>query len=776
MTTMAISKSANGNMYGSHPNGDYLPPPPAIQRAIWPIPAYKGYDHITTTSITMNAIDVNSATGEFPFMLMASAKNVTCVGTRDYGSGAVYPYMHLQHKWNLTKLGGGAVPHGDAIKSPWTDLPVNPYVNRHSGEFTAVIHEPGTYVLELESSSPQHTASTTINITVNEPTHTHQWFDGLNGDDANDGNDPWGFACTNANYTESTGQLTETGKFTSYDHAAATGGQLPVDNYNWIYLGVTHGWRRITSKVSNDTIVIEPKIGSDQTGITSSTGAKQTFTGMPQNAPWNDVMAHLRGNNGATTYTLTESVHFRVQAANNDVRRSVVGYDTDADGVDVVPTVGMEGVFAEGVLSLRVNSGGNLAARSSAHNIDINCNALFVPYIGGTIFDDTDTVTTHLLFDRVKGANNSFGRATRISSSQAAKPMQYAMWGCDFENFKVKTYDSGAHDGAADASVLTDTSKSWTVNEHVGRIIHNLTDESIGEITANTATTITATLETGTDDNWDVGDTYEIKEPKNQVLLGEVINATDSRMALVGTKFSGECDDPVLDHYVYPSGAHDHVDIGYTLCTEGKRYNYCFNMDADDAAARNYVSVCDNHGEGDVNWFIDGSNSSNNQTNGHFMNYLIARNSVEPNLGFMFSYSARRMTGLDNVQFNATRLMFTNSGSSHVDQDQVISRNRSYGTDAGISQHRQAQLAEVVDNWGHDLATNAQLIEYDSTAIPPLIYDGNQIFAPNDGNSTYFREWNTSSNKTLAEFNTISGYTQTYADPNWTDPANGDFN
>ena len=397
MTTMAISKSIDGVMYGTHPAGDK---PPTTLRATWPIPAYKGYDRITTTSITMNTIDVMTATGEAPFSLFASAKNVTCAGTRNYGFGPIYPYMHLQHKWTLTKLGGGAVPHGNAIKSPLTDLPINPYVDRYSGEFTAVIHEPGTYVLELESSSPQHSASTTINITVTEPTYGHLWYDGLNGNDANDGNDPWGFNCASANYTESTGELTETGKFASYDHAAATSGQLPVDNYNWIYLGATHGWRRITSKVSDDTIVIEPKLGSDQTGITSSSGPKQTFEGQTKGVN-NDYMIHLRGNNGATTYTFDSSTFdFRTDTASNNVRRSIVGYDTDADGVDILPGLGVTQGFHENILSLRTNNNGYLAEFMSAHNLDINGNGQAgVQVLGGNMTDNADTTPGLVLMD-----------------------------------------------------------------------------------------------------------------------------------------------------------------------------------------------------------------------------------------------------------------------------------------------------------------------------------------------------------------------------------------
>ena len=77
-------------------------------------------------------------------------------------------------------------------------------------------------------------------------------------------------------------------------------------------------------------------------------------------------------------------------------------------------------------------------------------------------------------------------------------------------NFRSVAYDSGNHDGANNASTLTDSTQSWTVDEHVNRAIRNLTDGSTGKITANTATTITATLAGGDQDDWDTGDYYEI--------------------------------------------------------------------------------------------------------------------------------------------------------------------------------------------------------------------------------------------------------------------------
>ena len=74
----------------------------------------------------------------------------------------------------------------------------------------------------------------------------------------------------------------------------------------------------------------------------------------------------------------------------------------------------------------------------------------------------------------------------------------------------------GDHTGSDDAAALTDSSKSWDTSELVGHVVYNKTDaNSYGTISANTATTVTATLANGTDDDWDTDDEYII--PKNLI-------------------------------------------------------------------------------------------------------------------------------------------------------------------------------------------------------------------------------------------------------------------
>ena len=69
----------------------------------------------------------------------------------------------------------------------------------------------------------------------------------------------------------------------------------------------------------------------------------------------------------------------------------------------------------------------------------------------------------------------------------------------------------GTHDGADNAATLTDSSASWVPDQYIGEHINNVTDGSQGVVTSNTATTITATLSGGTDNDWDIGDEYEIR-------------------------------------------------------------------------------------------------------------------------------------------------------------------------------------------------------------------------------------------------------------------------
>lgn len=77
---------------------------------------------------------------------------------------------------------------------------------------------------------------------------------------------------------------------------------------------------------------------------------------------------------------------------------------------------------------------------------------------------------------------------------------------------------TGTHTGSDNATILTDSSASWTPGAFAGYWVHNLGDRDIdykparsyGQIINNTATTVNATLSSGVDNDWDNGDKYVI--------------------------------------------------------------------------------------------------------------------------------------------------------------------------------------------------------------------------------------------------------------------------
>lgn len=72
---------------------------------------------------------------------------------------------------------------------------------------------------------------------------------------------------------------------------------------------------------------------------------------------------------------------------------------------------------------------------------------------------------------------------------------------------------TGTHTGGT-ADALTDSGASWTVNELKDLTIYNKTDGSSGTVTANTSTTVTATLSDSGE--WDKDDEYIIQKPNKK--------------------------------------------------------------------------------------------------------------------------------------------------------------------------------------------------------------------------------------------------------------------
>ncbi len=89
------------------------------------------------------------------------------------------------------------------------------------------------------------------------------------------------------------------------------------------------------------------------------------------------------------------------------------------------------------------------------------------------------------------------------------------------------------------ATVLEDTSQSWTPDALIGMQVYNQTDGSSAFITDNDGTTVTvAALLGGTDNEWDEDDVYEINNSQMTVTVGMAVPTTLGLM-FADTAFGG---------------------------------------------------------------------------------------------------------------------------------------------------------------------------------------------------------------------------------------------
>ncbi len=131
------------------------------------------------------------------------------------------------------------------------------------------------------------------------------------------------------------------------------------------------------------------------------------------------------------------------------------------------------------------------------------------------------------------------GLVLYVDSDSTAGSPSGTSWGSAYSLLRDAmdhVHKSGTHTGLEDVLVLTDSTQSWDADELIGFTVYNITDESWGTITDNTATTVTATLEDGEHNDWDTGDSYEITHPQIWVSGGpfypdEGAEATDGNRA-----------------------------------------------------------------------------------------------------------------------------------------------------------------------------------------------------------------------------------------------------
>jgi len=133
-------------------------------------------------------------------------------------------------------------------------------------------------------------------------------------------------------------------------------------------------------------------------------------------------------------------------------------------------------------------------------------NAKYIPFFFGT----STATASNIKFNNIEVFITDT-RHNYVGFKVDANESFYAS-GIDIGTVTVKrTLETGT--ATATAATLTDSTATWEVGEWIGFMLYNATDQSYGLVTANTATTITATLAEGTLNTWTTGDTYSLAAP-----------------------------------------------------------------------------------------------------------------------------------------------------------------------------------------------------------------------------------------------------------------------
>jgi len=134
---------------------------------------------------------------------------------------------------------------------------------------------------------------------------------------------------------------------------------------------------------------------------------------------------------------------------------------------------------------------------------------------GGVLLGSGTATATHISFYQVwiSGFNKNsapYGYGMKLNGVVYVDAIASRISAC-YDGL-TQTSWSDTHDGGNnEATVMTDSGASFTVDELIGKTIYNKTDGSSGAVTDNDGTTVTvASLTGGTDNDWDTSDVYFI--------------------------------------------------------------------------------------------------------------------------------------------------------------------------------------------------------------------------------------------------------------------------
>ena len=182
-------------------------------------------------------------------------------------------------------------------------------------------------------------------------------------------------------------------------------------------------------------------------------------------------------------------------AASGEIRKI-----TDVTGTDITLDNSLRRTHASGVTVIEMDE-----SEVFTHTFTMHYNDVFRqwPFVIKSLYNAVDHANMLHMFTHYQVGSFTFKNdGDKLMVSVGLKGYNFSY---------DHAYYEGAHDGLANAAVLTDTSANfYAAGVQVGMTVYNTTDGSSGTITAVGKTTITATLAGGTESDWDIGDLYYI--------------------------------------------------------------------------------------------------------------------------------------------------------------------------------------------------------------------------------------------------------------------------
>jgi len=676
---------------------------------------FMGYTQVNVTNITIPSININISEKTAPYMLEASAKDVVVSGARLGSLWALSPHL-CDIRWTVTKADGSPIEYDNCIVNNLTGMGaavVNPATDTVGMRLSVLIHEVGDIKVTLSV-----TGKTTEGYITESVTETHT-IGGMSS--------------------------------VSYKYVDAGTGNDSNDGLDG--LGVTASAGSISYTDSTKTL--------SGTGI----GTGITLDNLPRTNT-NDFI-HLKT---ATEGSISQRVRIASVSADAIVLEDALGQDY----TNVVPSTGpkltFDGNDSNNVLVMLRNGQTYLPSNEYHYKSTTKINAKgIIGYGSGT--------RAKLFSTNMWGGSGSSGtsyiNSGVDSTTYAPKKMIVSRIELDCNEHVYRAISGNQSSGSP-----VDTFDSQFII-HDCKWLDPKEDKAF-QITAYSKK-MSISVFGGDYNNQPVA-------PRTPSASGAYIELGGGGwLSILGTVAQCNGTNSNVDHFWYPKGQSYDMHAGWNWFKAGTSIGYGLNTDNSSTSGlvNSFFSIHDNQQDAG-SWVTDFSNASNDPTLGSFSKVQLFNNYSSKN-GITWNYllssvfaKGNRCWGGDAVE----RRMF------HTD------------VNAGFDQTLQDTVLE--DNLGHDFALIDQTVGTDSTGnlecYGNKIYhtssdtalvlvgkdgagvvsgastyiDGNIFYAPNDADGEFLISSGTTK-QTLSAFNSALSATNVSINPNWTDPANGDF-